>query len=61
MINEGLQHGTTSPPSRNDIAQWTTAAMETLPKEIVKNAWRHGEYTWFPEESSDTITNSDGS
>ena len=28
--------------------------METLPQQIVKNAWRHGVYTWFPDEVEET-------
>ena len=38
MIEEGIQHGTTTPPTREDISKWSLAAMETLPKQIVKNA-----------------------
>jgi hypothetical protein len=54
MIQEGIQHGTTRPPTRADISNWTLAAMETLPTQIVKNTWRHGEYTWFPNEMKNT-------
>jgi hypothetical protein len=49
MIEEGVIKGTTSPPTREDISKWSLAAMETLPVEIVRNAWRHGKYSWFPE------------
>ena len=54
MMVEGVFNGTTSPPSRGDIATWSVAAMETLPQQIVKNAWRHGVYTWFPDEVEET-------
>jgi hypothetical protein len=54
MIEEGIQRGTTRPPTRTDISNWTLAAMEALPTQIVKNAWRHGEYTWFPNEMNNT-------
>jgi hypothetical protein len=57
MIQEGIQYGTITPPTRGDISIWAQSAMEALPKQIVKNAWRHGEFTWLPEESSST-TNS---
>jgi hypothetical protein len=60
MIEEGIRHGTTSAPSREDISKWALAAMGTLSKQIVKNAWRHGEYTWFPDEMN-TNTNSNNS
>jgi hypothetical protein len=49
MIQEGIIHGTTTPPSREDIMQWSLAAMESLPETFVRNAWRHGDYTWFPD------------
>ncbi|KAI2495737.1 pogo transposable element with KRAB domain [Fragilaria crotonensis] len=48
MIAEGLVHGTTSPPSRLDICRWTLVAFQKLPEQMIRNAWRHGEYTWFP-------------
>ena len=37
-------------PSRDDISKWTANAMDTLSEQIVKNALRHGVYTWFPDE-----------
>jgi DDE superfamily endonuclease len=47
MVQEGLANGTTSPPSRQDVSRWTVVAMETLTVGIIRNAWRHGEYSWF--------------
>ena len=41
MIHEGLEHGTTSPPTRADIIWWCRFAMNNLPEQMVKNAWRH--------------------
>ena len=26
-------------------------ALQDLPEDLVKNAWRHGEYSWFPGEN----------
>jgi hypothetical protein len=52
MIQEAIIHGTTSPVSREDIAGWLVRALETLPLQIVKNSWRHGVYSWFPEETN---------
>jgi len=48
MILEGLEHGTTSPPARADIIWWCRFAMNDLPEQMVRNAWRHAEYSWFP-------------
>jgi hypothetical protein len=50
MIEEGLASGTTSPPSREDIVRWTRVASDTLPPAMIRNAWRHGDYTWFHDE-----------
>lgn len=48
MIAEGLANGTTSLPTREDIVRWTRYAKANLSSQIVKNAWRHGDYSWFP-------------
>jgi len=47
MIHEGVVHGTTSPPTRLDITNWAIIAKNGLCEEMVKNAWRHGEYAFF--------------
>jgi hypothetical protein len=48
LMDEGIQKGTTSPPTRADVSNWALATMETLPAQIVK---KHIEkYTWFPNE-----------
>ena len=52
MIQEGILLGTTSPPSRKDISRWSVAAIQSLPEQLVKNSWRHMEYSWFPDDSS---------
>ena len=49
MVAEGIIHGTTSPPTREKIAEWAIAAKSALTEECIKNAWRHGDYSWFPE------------
>ena len=48
MIAEGLIHGTTSPPTRDDICRWTLVAFQNLPEQMIRNSWKHGEYTCFP-------------
>ena len=48
MIDEGLTNGTTSPPTRENIVQWSRFAIANISTQIVKNAWRHGDYSWFP-------------
>ena len=50
MMAEGLINGTTSPPTRKDITQWGLYAKNEISVETVKNSWRHGEYSWFPNQ-----------
>ena len=52
MILECLLHRTTSPLTRADICKWSVVAFQDLPMQLVKNAWRHGEYSWFPSETN---------
>ena len=49
MVAEGIIHGTTSPPMREKIAEWAISAKSSLTEECIKNSWRHGDYSWFPE------------
>ncbi len=50
MIEEGQTSGTTSPPLPEDIVRWTQHVPNTLLTAMICNAWRHGDYTWFPDE-----------
>ena len=49
MLAKGIVHGTTSPPSRADIANWVNAAMAEMKVEgrIIQNAWRRHGYEGF--------------
>ena len=49
MVAEGIIHGTTSPLMREKIAEWAISAKSSLTEECIQNAWRHGDYSWFPE------------
>jgi hypothetical protein len=48
MILDGLSTGFMRPPSRKHIAQWVSTAKDLLTEGLVRNAWRHGAYTFFP-------------
>ena len=52
MFTEGIIDGTTSPPTRKHIAEWAIHANNTLTETTITNAWRHGDYSWFPQQSS---------
>ena len=49
MVQEGLETGTTAPPKRQHIVGWVRTATNSLPAQMIRNAWRHGQYSWFPE------------
>ena len=52
MITEGVIHGTTSLPSRRDVAGWVNHTIAEMKGEeqIVKNAWMKTGYEWWPKE-----------
>jgi hypothetical protein len=52
MIAEGVIHGTTSSPTRRDVAGWVDRAMAEMKNEvgISRNAWSKTGYEWFPKE-----------
>ena len=47
MMESGLSTGTTMPPTCELIAQWVWQSLEVLPADILRNAWLHGEYSYF--------------
>jgi hypothetical protein len=52
MIAEGVVHGTTSPPTRLDVAKWVDTAMLEMKGEvdIIRNAWKRLDFEWFLDE-----------
>jgi hypothetical protein len=53
MIAEGIVHGTTSLPTRLDMAKWVDAAMLEMKGEgqIICNAWKRHMYEWFVDDA----------
>jgi hypothetical protein len=49
MITEGVVHGTTSLPTRLDVATWVANTMAEMKREggIIWNAWKKKGYKWF--------------
>jgi hypothetical protein len=49
MIAEGIVHGTTSLPTRLDVATWVANAMAEMTREggVIRNRWRKKGYKWF--------------
>jgi hypothetical protein len=64
MINEGVIHGTTSPPARLDVANWVNNAMLEMKGEgeSIRNAWKRHDYEWFVDNTreQDVGRNDDG-
>ena len=64
MINKGVVHGTTSPPSRLDMAKWVDAAMLEMKDggQIIRNTWKRHGYEWFVDNAGeqDAGGNNDG-
>ena len=52
MINTGLQQIVTKPPSREIMASWCIDGLESIHSNIGKNAWRHTDFSFFPEEET---------
>ena len=52
MIAEGVIHGTTSLPTRRDVAEWVDRAVAEMRSEgtICRNAWQKTGYEWFAME-----------
>ena len=58
MTNEGVVHGTTSPPAMSDVAKWVQNAMLEMKGrgDIIRNAWKRHDYEWFVDNTSATAT-----
>ena len=50
MLEDGLLHNKSKPPTRQQLAQWCCNSLNELEEGIVKNAWLHGEYSFFPAD-----------
>ena len=64
MIAKGIVHGTTSPPTRLDVAKWVDATMLEMKGEgqIICNTWKRHGYEWFVDNvgEQDAGGNNDG-
>ena len=51
MISEGVGNAVSRPPSRLLLSTWITDSAERIRQSptIIKNSWRHSEYSYFPE------------
>jgi hypothetical protein len=53
MIAKGIVHGTTSLPTRLDLAKWVNAAMLEMKGEgqIIRNGWKRHGCEWFVDDA----------
>lgn len=52
MIDKGLRTIVTKPPDRFVFSQWIIDSQAILPREVIKNSWRHAPYSYYPDEPS---------
>jgi hypothetical protein len=52
MIAKGIKEGTTSLPTRRDVAVWVDEAMVQMKEEqwIIKNTWLKMGFKWFDKQ-----------
>ena len=60
LMEQDINSSCFQPPSRSKLADWIVTATEQLPTEIVRNAWRHKPFSYFPwEATGDNDANED--
>ena len=55
MTQDAQQNGTVRPPTRGDISTWLVDSVGNLSHKIVKNSWRHTNYSWFDDEDDGEV------
>ncbi len=57
MIAKGIKEGTTSLPTRRNVALWVDEAMAQMKEErrIIKNAWLKMGFKWFDKEEGEGV------
>ena len=52
LMEQDINSSSFQPPSRSKLADWIVTATEQLPTEIVRNAWHHKPFSYFPWEAT---------
>ena len=55
MGNQDIGAGKTVAPSREMLANWIIDAATKISTQIIKNSWRHGRYSNYPEKRPLTL------
>jgi hypothetical protein len=55
MIDEGINNVVSRPPSRLKLTEWITESAQGIQQStaIVKNSWRHADYSYFPRNEEE--------
>lgn len=56
MMEKGIETTKIDPAPRSTIADWVVSSLQSLDVNIIRNSWRHGEYSYFVDESNDLNT-----
>ncbi len=62
MIDEGINNVVSRPPSRLKLTEWITESAQGIQQSaaIVKNSWRHADYSYFPRNTEEGARNEEG-
>jgi hypothetical protein len=52
MLEHGIKEAITKPPNRFVFANWILASQAQLTKAVIKNAWRHSPFSYYPLEKT---------
>ena len=55
IISEEMVEGTTSPPTHEQIVNWAKYTNEMISAVNIHNAWKHGQYSWFPNRLRESL------
>ena len=51
MMEQGVDTVVFNPPSRGIVAGWVAHSLRNLDSQLIKNSWRHGNFSYFPDEA----------
>ena len=51
MMDTGADTVVFNPPSRGIVAGWVSHSFRNLDEQLIKNSWRHGRFSYFPDEA----------
>ena len=49
MMEQGVNTAMSHPPSQKTLSEWIIDSLNDIGPTIIRNSWRHGEYSYFPD------------